>query len=172
MWQMFCKACGIHKTWRRTGKAYSLQTSCYSFCLPQDDSTGHKEATDHAPSLGQQLPLIGTSQCDRGTILKGVCHVTCEHTHAKTCDIQHKHCYGPVPPLGVAPAAPPPTNIDRLTNWLTGLVVSQCTCTAADITPNFALVRACHITKLYTHRVDSTPGHIHASLYGQIISLY
>ena len=51
----------------------------------------------------------------------------------------------PVPALGVAPGAPPPTNIDRLSAWLRTLVVAECNCTAAVITPEIPLVRISHI---------------------------
>ena len=59
----------------------------------------------------------------------------------------------PVPALGVAPGAPPPTNFDRLSAWLRALVVAQCNCTAAVITPDIVLVRASHI---YTFNPQQT----------------
>ena len=48
----------------------------------------------------------------------------------------------PVPPPA---AAPPPTNVNRLAEWISGLVVANCNCTAGEITPTIALVRASHV---------------------------
>ena len=48
-------------------------------------------------------------------------------------------------PVAVAAAVPPPSNTDRLAQWIKSIVMAEVTCVARDITPDIVLVRAPHV---------------------------
>ena len=55
-------------------------------------------------------------------------------------------CLGaPGCPVAVAAAVPPPSNTDRLAQWIRSIIMAEVTCVAQEVTPDILLVRVPHV---------------------------